>query len=259
MNLGSANVVVRPRSTSESLDLSFPFMLRVGGRRYLTLAALVLVPAFLCSLAVKRWLSLSWAELWLVAIPLGVWLQGPFTLAAGVLMFDEELRPARILTNFGRRLGSYSVLLCLTRGLIALSALTVILFPLAWSRYAFAPEANLLEALPAGRAGSRAARLGQGAPNFELLLWTGFTSLFGVVAAENLGHSVFGYVLQLPVPAGVLTEDGGSAYATLGWFASIPVCATLRFLRYIDRRTRADGWDVQIRLQHMAQLAKEAA
>jgi hypothetical protein len=258
MNLGSANVVVRPRSTSESLDLSFPFMLRVGGLRYLTLAALVLVPAFLCSIGIKRWLSLSWAELWLVAIPIGVWLQGPFTLAAGDLMFDEEIRPVRVLTHFARRLVSYSVLLLWTRGLIALSAVTVILFPLAWSRYAFAPEASLLEALPSSRAGARAARLGHGAPNFELLLWTAFTLLFAVVAAENLGHSIFGYVLQLPVFGGDLLEDRGSAFATLGWFASIPVCATLRFLRYIDRRTRSDGWDVQIRLQHVALLAKEA-
>lgn len=259
MNLGSANVVVRPRSTSESLDLSFPFMLRVGGRRYLTLAALVLLPAFLVSLGLKRWLSLSWAELWLVTIPIGVWLQGPFTLAAGDLMFDEEIRPARVLENFARRLVSYSMVLSWTRGLMALSALTVILFPLAWSRYAFAPEASLLEALPFSRAGARAARLGHGAPNFELLLWTSFTLLFAIVAAENLGHSIVGYVLQLPVSAGSIIEDGGSAYATLGWFASIPVCATLRFLRYIDRRTRSDGWDVQIRLQHVAQLAKEAA
>jgi len=134
----------------------------------------------------------------------------------------------------------------------------VVLFPLAWSRYAFAPEASLLEALPASRAGARAARLGHGAPNFELLLWTAFTLLFAVVAAENLGHSIVGYVLQLPVSAGSIIEDSGSAYATLGWFAAVPVCATLRFLRYIDRRTRADGWDVQIRLQHVAQLAKEA-
>lgn len=255
MNLGSANVVVRPRSTSESLDLSFPFLLRVGGRGYLTLVAIVLVPAFSFCIALKLWLSLSWAELWLVAFPLGLWLQGAFTLAAGELMFDERIQPARTLSNFVGRLPSYTLLLVFTRGLIALSSVTVLLFPLAWSRYAFAPEASLLEALPFGRAGARAARLGRGAESFELSLWSVAIMAFGVVAAESLGVAIFDYVLQLPLSAGGLFEEGGSAYATLGWFASIPVAATLRFLRYVDRRTRSDGWDVQIRLQHVAQLA----
>jgi hypothetical protein len=258
LNLGSANVVVRPRSTSESLDLSFPFMLRVGGRRYLTLVALVLAPAFLCCIALKLWLSLSWAEMWLLALPLGLWLQGPFTLAAGELMFDEQIQPARTLSNFVRRLPSYTALFVFTRGMIALSSLTVLLVPLAWSRYAFAPEASLLEALPFKRAGERAARLGHGASNFELSLWSLALIAFGVLAAENLGLAIFGYVLQLPLPAGDLLSEGGSAYALFGWFASIPVAATLRFLRYVDRRTRSDGWDVQIRLQHVAQLAGEA-
>ncbi len=258
MNLGSANVVVRPRTTSESLDLSFPFMLRVGGRGYLVLVALVLGPAFLCCIAARLALSLSWAELWLLAFPLGLWLQGPFTLAAGELMFDQQIQPVRTLSSFVRRLPAYTLLLVHTRGLITLSAFTVLLFPLAWSRYAFAPEASLLEALPFARAGERAARLGQGASNFELSLWSLAIIAFGVLAAENLGLAIFGYVLQLRLPAGDLLSEGGSAYAILGWFASIPVAATLRFLRYVDRRTRSDGWDVQIRLQHVAQLAGEA-
>src|SRR6185436_18862662 len=83
VSLGNANVVLRPRSTLESLDLTLLFLTRLGGRQYLLLSALVLLPALGVCLALQLVFELAWADVWLLAVPLGLWLQGVFTLAAG--------------------------------------------------------------------------------------------------------------------------------------------------------------------------------
>jgi hypothetical protein len=192
---------------------------------------------------------------WLVAVPLGLWLQGVFTLAAGDLMFAEVLQPKSVLRRFRARLAAYSLALLGTRLLMALALSTLVLWPWAWLRYTFLPEALLLEGLPGGRALTRAARLQVGTPG-ERLGWF-FTMLGGLglalLGAQVLGQGIVHDTLQLQLPWGDLLEDGGSAYAVVGWFAALPVLSTLRFLRYIDARTRADAWDVQVRLQRAAQ------
>lgn len=259
MNLGAVSIVVRPRDTRESLDLSFLFLRRAGGRRYLWLCAAVSSSALGVCLAGKLAFDSSWAELWWFAVPLGVWLQGIYTLAAGDLMFTEQLDVRRVLSSFARRLLPYSLMLLWTRTVLALAALTVIAWPWVWSRVAFASEVCLLEGVPLRQGAARAARLGASAANasVELLVWTVVVLAFGVFAVENVGHAVIKFTLQLPWAPGNLLAEGGSLYATLGWFLCVPLTTTLRFLRYIDGRTRADGWDVQIRFQHVAQLARE--
>jgi len=260
LNLGDANVVLRPRSTLESLDLTLLFLVRLGGRPYLVLCALVLLPALALCLGCKLWLDLDWLDLWLLAVPLGLWLQGIFTLAAGDLMFAESLQPRALLRRFWARLGGYSWALFGTRLLMALAACTLLLWPWAWLSFTFLPEALLLEGLTAGRAAGRAARLPVGplGARFGLCL----TQLAGValalLAAQVLGHGIVRDTLQLQLPWGNLLEDGGSLYALAGWFAALPVLTTLRFLRYVDARTRADAWDVQVRLQRAAQALEVA-
>jgi hypothetical protein len=257
MNLASANIVVRPRSTRESLDLTLPFLIRVGGLRYLSLFGLVVVPALAACLLCKRWLSLDWAQLWLLAVPLGLWLQGIFTLAAGDLMFTERLSSRAVLGKFLRRVAPYTAALLLTRALVGLAALTLVSWPWVWSRLLFAPEALLLEGASVTGTLRRAARLGEGkgAGTYELVCWMVVSLAFGVLAAEALGHGIVSYTLQLSVQWGDLGTELGSLYALSGWFAAIPVAATLRFLRYIDARTRFDAWDVQIKMQNAAHVS----
>jgi hypothetical protein len=121
--------------------------------------------------------------------------------------------------------------------------------------YTFLPEALLLEGLSSGRAAARAGRLQVGSLVERLGLC--FTQIVGIglalLAAQVLGHGIVRDTLQLQVPWGNLLEDGGSLYALAGWFVALPVLTTLRFLRYVDARTRADAWDVQVRLQRAAQ------
>jgi hypothetical protein len=52
---------------------------------------------------------------------------------------------------------------------------------------------------------------------------------------------------------GSLYDDGGSTFALAGFFASIPYVASTRFLGYVDRRTRREGWDIQVRFAALAQ------
>lgn len=260
MNLGDANVVLRPRNTLESVDLTLLFLTHLGGRRYLALCALVLGPAFgLCTLC-KFVFDWSWSGAWLLAVPLGLWLQGIFTLAAGELMFSEQLDPRGVLRRFWACFGVYTALMFFTRLAMALASSTLVLWPWAWMRYTFLPEALLLEGLPTWRASARAARLMEGSAGqrFALFITTLLMFAAGVFAAQVLGEAVVHDTLQLQLPWGDLLSDGGSLYALAGWFAAIPVVTTLRFLRYIDARTRADAWDVQVRLQRAAQLLEAA-
>lgn len=259
MNLGSANIVLRPRSTLESVDLTLLFLTRLGGRRYLGLCALLLPPFGACALC-KFVFDWSWPALWLLAIPLGLWLQGIFTLAAGDLMFSDQLEPRAVLRRFWAGFGAYTALLLFTRVGMGLAASTLVLWPWAWMRYTFLPEALLLEGLPSSRALARAARLMEGSAGqrFALFVTTLLMFAAGVVGAQVLGEAVVRDTLQLQLPWGNLISDGGSLYALLGWFAALPVVTTLRFLRYIDARTRADAWDVQVRLQRASQVLEAA-
>ena len=66
-------------------------------------------------------------------------------------------------------------------------------------------------------------------------------------------------VLQLGRPFGSLFSDGGSVYALVGFFYGIQYAAIARFLKYVDLRTRKEGWDIQIRFLSLvaAQDARE--
>jgi len=39
--------------------------------------------------------------------------------------------------------------------------------------------------------------------------------------------------------------------------ASVPLVASLRFLAYIDNRTRREGWDIQVRFSELARVLRE--
>lgn len=252
MNLDSANVVIRPRAAPESLDLTFPFLIRVGGLAYLGLCLLVLLPALAACVGLGVWLGWREAWIWLLAVPLGVWLQGVFTLAAGELMFARRLQARSVLRSFLRRLPAYTLGLLVSRVLLLLVASTVIFAPWAWSRFLFVPEMLLLEGLPLGASIQRASRFGKLRGGFALSIWISGALTYGVLASVALVDSLLHFTLQIPefVPGSNLSLE--SLYALLGWFAMLPVVATLRFFRYVDGRTRSDGWDAQLKLQRMA-------
>src|SRR5262249_40877626 len=68
-----------------------------------------------------------------------------------------------------------------------------------------------------------------------------------VGVAELIGQGIVEGVLQLGRPFGSLVPDGGSVFALVGFFLSIPYVASARFLKYTDIRTRKEGWDIQLK------------
>lgn len=261
MSQGRTNVVVRTRSVRESLDLAFPFMLRLGGARYVALALGVALPLSAAAIALNSRLGLAWGAVWLFAVPLAIWAQGLFTLAAGELMFEEELRVSHVLKKFVRRAWPYLVALTLTRLAIVLTIVVPFVPPVVWMRWLFIPEVILLEGASVFDGIARAGRLAQASRSsaVELMFWVLAVFAFAVVAAEALGRGIFQYTLQLSFASGALFEAGGSYYAVFGFFAALPVAATLRFLAYVDGRARRDAWEVQIKMQRIARLETRAA
>jgi hypothetical protein len=257
MNLGSVAVVLRPRSARESFDLAFLFLIRVGGAPYLWLCALVLLPALGLCAGLGLWLGWSESSVWLLAVSLGVWLQGVFTLAAGQLMFAAPLRPREVLRSFFRRLLAYSAGLLVSRALVLLLGSTVVLAPWMWSRVLFVPEMLLLEGLSVRGAMQRSSRLGKARGGLALALWMAGGISYFVFAGAELGRSVVHFVLQIPAPLPSDDMTLYTVYGLCGWFWSLPLLATLRFFRYVDGRTRGDGWDAQVKLQRMAQASAE--
>ncbi len=259
MNLRASAIVLRPRTVAEILDLACRLVATRALDLYARLAAILLVPCFVVGLFLRYGLGLTWAFVWLVAAGAGTLIEGVFTVAVGRLLFSESLTARETLRAFAGRLVSYVGALLFSRLLLAATALTAIAIFFAWPRLFFIHEASLLEGASAGTALRRSDRLATGRAATVLFALVALLAAQGafIGAAELLGHGLVDEVLQLGKPFGGLLDDGGSPYALAGYLLSVPYAATARFLFYIDSRTRADGWDVQLRF--MAIAARDAA
>jgi hypothetical protein len=252
VNLGQARVVIRERAMAEIIDLSFRFVLGLERRLYLWLSVWFLLPAFaLCAGA--RFFGLSWLWVWCLAIGVRALCDAPFTIAAGRVMFERGLR-VRPVVRDSFTLGWRFLWVTVVRisGML-LSALPLITLPLIVPRLLFLNEIVLLERLRVGEALRRGERfLGR-------RRWTGIEAslalaalpLVAAVFCDALGQSIVSDVLEFQTSGG-LFEDGGSYYALLGFLGSAPFASALRYLVYIDVRTRREAWDVQVRFQRVS-------
>jgi hypothetical protein len=253
MNLDACRVVLRPRSMSEIFDLALRFSTAPAAKLYAKLGALTLLPAWGLCVAARHGLGWEWPAVWALALALATPIQGVFTVAIGRMMFAEDVRLREVLGQYLRRFPAYLGTLLLTRVMIAILSLAFFLVvpPLwMWGRCAYVHEACLLEQASPVDAIARAARMI--ARNVSsviglLLLMTLASAGFVFVAEMLLTKGLFEFVLQLGRPFGSVMDTGGSLAALLGLFLAVPYWSTVRFLSYIDLRTRRDGWDVQLR------------
>jgi hypothetical protein len=255
MNLLAARVALRPRPLGDLLDLAVPFCL--AGRRVVgRLALAVLGPALAVCLLLRLGAHWSWPAVWLAALALADLLQGVFTTAFGELLFAEDgtVRAGAVAGRYRRRLVPMAGALLVTRIAGALLTLLLPLLPVIAVRMLFVREVVLLEGTPALASLGRSRRLvaRQTGSCVGLLAALLAAPVAFAIGGELLGDAVVRVVLQLGSPIGQLFRDGGSGYALVGFFLSVPVVTAARFLKYIDVRTREEGWDIQVRFTAIA-------
>lgn len=259
MNWLASRVRLRVRTLLEVLDLGFIFV-SANHRTYLRLASWLLLPAFALSAAGQA-LRLPWPLLWLLAIVLGKVVEGAFTIAAGQLLFSENVPPQLVLAAFRKRLFPYCGTCLQSAVLLALTSIVVVPLPFVAAMLLFAGEFCLLEGASPGEGRTRGGRLTKGYTGRAVALAAALAlgHVGFVLFAELLGDGLVGTVLQLGRPFGHIYEDGGSSYALAGFFAAIPYLTAIRFIGYIDLRTRQEGWDIQLRFTALLRHAAEAA
>jgi hypothetical protein len=250
VNLLASRVVLRQRSLADSLDLALPLCL--ANKRPLGVLALVMltpIAALLCFLRIgKHW---PWPALWAICLVASFLVEGVFTVALGELLFKPpgEARVRTFVGRFLRRLPALIVANVLRW--IAATATLAVLAPGS----IFLPEAMLLEGASFSRAWTRSRALARnrGGVCFGIWLTTLALPVVGAISMDLLCNTGVGFVLQLGLPAGELWTDGGSGFAVLGALLAVPVAAAVRFLGYVDLRTRKEGWDIQLRFVALAE------
>jgi hypothetical protein len=254
VNLLAARLVLRQRSLADVLDLATPLCL--SNRRPIgVLAVVMLVPiaALMAFLRIaKHW---SWPSLWLVCAAASLLVEGAFTVALGELLFKPPaaVRTRSFVARFLRRFPALLVAI-VARQLMSI----VTLFILAPGSI-FLPEATLLEGATLGKALARSRALARNRMGSCIGIWlaTALLPVFGAIAIDVLGNGLVSFVLQLGYPTGQLFEDGGSGFAVLGALLAVPLAAAMRFLGYIDLRTRKEGWDIQLRFVALAEQSAQ--
>ncbi len=259
LDLQGARVVLRERSLIDVFDLALRFVV-VHAWPYTRLSLVVLVPCFAVTWIIGAG-STDWGWAWVTAFLLSLVAGAPFTVLASRLMFSDQVRvrdavvaPLRVLHRlvFAR--------------IVQIVAVTVGFFflflPAIWLQalLMFMPEVILLEQGKVGASLTRATRIAQAQ------LGTGVLAVvlldLSLLAAPFLtdvgGRMILESLLEVRPPA-PLTTSGGGALSLFGFWAAIPLLATMRFFFYIDLRTRTEGWDIQTRFTVLAARARAQA
>jgi len=259
MNVWEARVVVRERSLAEIVDLAVRFSLVLGAGLYVRLGACLLLPAYaLCWLLLHR--DAPSGLVAALGIALYSLLQLPFTVAAGRLMFSAQVTLGEVLRSSLRLLYRTTLARCLAMLLIAGGTLLVIAAPLVIARALYMGEVVALEGAGALAAYRRTTRLTFRRVPQTFAVWL---SILSASAAFIVLAQIFASALAAE---GLAIESLPSVWAGLsleaglaGLFASVPLVASLRFLAYIDNRTRREGWDIQVRFLELSRVLSEGS
>jgi len=235
-------VALRPRPFAEVGDLTLAF-LREHPRVFLALSPWVFVPALVAVRVVEA--GEDPEEWWLRAIAaafLPMLGAGAYVLACGELLLrrDVDIRwlNGRIVRGLLPAIGAT----------VVAYAWTVVTVGLGFGMVTLLLPAVLLERAPI-LAAMRRSRL--------LMTYTpGRPVAFGVVVAVLPVSFVVGQVVieavaglfGLPLPPGHELPWLLSIAKATAWSLAIVYASVLQFLLYVDNRTRAEGWDLQVEL-----------
>jgi hypothetical protein len=256
MNYDRTLIVIRERSFLELLDLA---LVVVRNRPVpIALAAVFGIAPFA---ALNFWLladpafpRVLWPIVLLMEVP---WATAPLTIVLGDLMFGAPLRVGRIIKVLGGSLPVLLVTQLLVRGLLLMIAVGFLLVP---SRLCFLTEVVTLERQGVVRALGRSFAICRGYEGEliarslgQIILGLTFALCFrnGLAAA---GSVLGGGDLTWDQPA--LTDVGGVIFQ-LGVWIAIAYFGLVRFLCYIDRRIRLEGWEIELRLKGVGRALEE--
>jgi hypothetical protein len=251
-------IVLRPRGPLEVFDLALA-LLRTHPGPFLALIGWAVVPATLL-LSLLCWttdgsLLLAFAPCLLAPV-----IHAPATVLAGRILFSEDATLKEALSELGGRL----VPLALAWGQIAVTTLGVLLtcglLILLSPAVAWVTETALLERIGAARGLRRSVRLASHAAMHALAAAVGWVAItiWGGIVGEASGQGIVSFVLQLGTPFGALTEGQATPWLLAGMLVVQPIYAVWRLLLYIDARTRAEGWDLQVGLRAAGLHAERA-
>ena len=252
MNLDHCAVVVRERSIGELYDLALALLRRQG----LQVALLTAVLGLPC-MALDIWLLHGHEGLpafyaaWLLLAVQAPLVTAPVTAYQGVALFDRTARKRDAFRVVAGRAGPLA-LVALLRGVLALGGPLILLHP------PYLVEVLLLERQPVQAAWTRANALaasGRGIGIAQTLValsvmvggtvavWWGLEAIVGILAHGEVGEAMAAWWRQPladPLPLMVVA------------WPLIAFLGVVRFLAYLDLRTRAEGWDVELDLLRAA-------
>ncbi len=249
-------IVIRERSFLDLLDLA---LLVVRDRPVvLGLTALAGIAPFA---ALNVWLLSAedsrfglWILLLLMETP---WATAPLTVVLGDLMFGVRPGRGKIVKTLVVSFPALFLTQFLFRGICFLILIGFVLVP---ARFAFLSEVVLLERVGTIRAFGRSRSISRRFEGELFVRWLGQIAL-GLTFALcfQKGAETFGSVLA----GGDVTWeqaaqlDVGDLLFQLGVWIAIAFSAVVRFLSYIDRRIRLEGWEIELRLRGVGRTLEE--
>jgi hypothetical protein len=249
-------IVIRERSFLDLLDLA---LVVVRDRPLvLGLTALAGIAPFA---ALNVWLlsrTDSGSGLWILLLLMeSPWATAPLTVALGDLMFGVRLRPAKIVKTLVVSFPSLFLTQFLIRGMCYLIVIGYVLGP---TQFAFLNEVLLLERVKLRHAFGRSRAICRSFEGELFVRWLGQIALGATFAlcfqkgAETVGSVLAGGELTWDQAANL---DASDLVFQLGVWIAIAFFAVVRFLSYIDRRIRLEGWEIELRLRGVGRALEE--
>ena len=251
LNLHGARIVLRERHFLDVIDLAVRFI-AVHGRIYARLSLDILLPSMIATWLIGA--GTTWVWGWLAAFLLSLAVSAPFTVLASRLVFADQVRLRDVLVAAVRCLPRLVVARAIQSVAVAVG-MFFFFITAAWVQAAllFVPEVILLEQGKVFASMFRASRIAHaqvGNGVLAVLLMAAF-AIAGPFFADITGRVLLEDLFEIRPPA-ALTISGGGALSLIGFWASVPLLTTIRFLFYIDLRTRTEGWDIQTRFATLA-------
>ena len=179
------------------------------------------------------------------------WATAPLTVVLGMLMFGERVTPGKVLKSLLRGLPAMILYQLVIRSILLVIPILMLLVPVV---FMFLNEVILLERGKFFSVTRRCSVLAKENSGDYFGQWLGqFFFGFLFIAAFWFGTETMISALATPEVTWETPElkDLGNPRFHFSLWVTIVFFSVTRFLSYIDRRIRLEGWAVKLRLQEV--------